>query len=224
MRQGVAAVPSALYNELMAAYAEPHRHYHTAQHLEECFAHFDAIGSLAGHPAEVALALWFHDAIYDPKRQDNEEKSAGWARAAVLAAGAAPDAAARIHALVMATRHAAVPRGPDEEVLVDIDLSILGAAPARFDEYERQVRAEYAWVPDFLFRRSAGRSSRSSWRGPSSSAQRRCASASSRRRAPTSSAPSPASQVDQRIGWTARANACITMEQDSQAATTLVRQ
>ena len=52
-----------------------------------------------------------------------------------------------------AVHRAAVPRGRDEEVLVDIDLSILGAAPGRFDEYERQVRAEYAWVPEFLFRR-----------------------------------------------------------------------
>jgi predicted metal-dependent HD superfamily phosphohydrolase len=150
---GLAQAPAGLYEALAAAYAEPHRHYHTAQHLDECFAHFDAIGSLAAHPPEVALALWFHDAIYDPKRQDNEEKSADWARRALLAAGGAPEAAARVHALVMATRHAAVPRGRDEEVLVDIDLSILGAAPERFDEYERQVRAEYAWVPEFLFRR-----------------------------------------------------------------------
>jgi len=151
--QGVAPPPAAPYYELMAAYAEPHRHYHTAQHLEACFAHFDAVGSLAAHPAEVALALWFHDAIYDTKRQDNEEKSAAWAKRALLAAGAAADAAGRVHALVMATRHAAVPRGRDEAVLVDVDLSILGAAPGRFDEYERQVRAEYAWVPDFIFRR-----------------------------------------------------------------------
>lgn len=142
-----------LREKLLAAYGEPHRRYHTAQHLEECFAHFDAVGPLAAHPAEVALALWFHDAIYDPKRQDNERKSADWARASAVAAGVAGEAADRVHALVMATRHDAVGRGSDEEVLVDIDLSILGAAPSRFDEYERQVRAEYAWVPAFLFRR-----------------------------------------------------------------------
>ena len=37
-------------------------------------------------------------------------------------------------------------------MLVDIDLSILGAESMRFDEYENQVRAEYSWVPAFLFR------------------------------------------------------------------------
>jgi predicted metal-dependent HD superfamily phosphohydrolase len=145
--------PHRLYDELMARYAEPHRHYHTAQHLDECLALYDEIGALAEHPAEVELALWFHDAIYQPRRSDNEAASADWARRAALGAGVGAQAAERVHALVMATRHDAVPQGRDQEVLVDIDLSILGAPPARFDEYERQVRAEYAWVPEFLFRR-----------------------------------------------------------------------
>lgn len=150
---GLGAREPALYEELLAAYSEPHRRYHTAQHLDECFALFDEVRSLAERPAEVAAALWFHDAIYKPRRQDSEKRSAEWARSAALGAGAGTAAAGRVHALVMATRHDAVPHGADEQVLVDVDLSILGAAPARFDEYERQVRDEYAWVPDFVFRR-----------------------------------------------------------------------
>jgi predicted metal-dependent HD superfamily phosphohydrolase len=145
--------PGGLYDELMARYAEPQRHYHTARHLDECFSLLDELGALADHPPEVELALWFHDAIYQPRRSDNETASADWVRASALAAGVKMQTAERVHALVMATRHDAVPQGRDQEVLVDIDLSILGATPARFDEYERQVRAEYAWVPEFLFRR-----------------------------------------------------------------------
>ena len=79
---------------------------------------------------------------------DNEARSADWARQALLEAGAAADAAERVHALVMATRHDAVPQGRDAELLIDIDLSILGAARERFDEYERQVHAEYGFVPE----------------------------------------------------------------------------
>jgi len=101
----------------------------------------------------MSRQLWFHDAIYGVKRRDNEKKSADWARASALAAGTPAEACNRMHSLVMATRHKAVPRGTDAEILVDVDLSILGAAPERFDQYERQVREEYAWVPDFLFRR-----------------------------------------------------------------------
>jgi predicted metal-dependent HD superfamily phosphohydrolase len=40
----------------------------------------------------------------------------------------------------------------DEKILVDVDLSILGAKSERFDEYERQVREEYSWVPAPIFR------------------------------------------------------------------------
>lgn len=152
---GIGAVGEgdALFAQLMAAYAEPQRHYHTLQHLGECLALFDDARTLAAHPAEVELALWFHDAIYDIRGHDNERRSADWARDALRDAGAPTDAAQRVHDLVMATRHTAVPSGRDEQLLVDIDLSILGAARARFDEYEQQIRKEYAYVPGFLFRR-----------------------------------------------------------------------
>jgi len=145
---GVAPADSALCIELQRRYSEPQRHYHTLQHLGECLAWFEREQSMADHPGEVAIALWFHDAIYDVHAHDNEARSAEWARSAMLAAGAQAEAAERVHALVMATRHDAVPEGRDAELLVDIDLSILGAEQERFDEYERQVHAEYAFVPD----------------------------------------------------------------------------
>jgi predicted metal-dependent HD superfamily phosphohydrolase len=153
-RQLGAANPAPrLHGELIARYSEPHRRYHTVRHLDECFEKLDEIRSLARHPAEIELALWFHDAIYDVKRHDNEEKSADWARASAAAAGVAADACERVHSLILSTRHQTAASGVDAEILVDIDLSMLGAAPVRFDEYERQVREEYSWVPDFLFRR-----------------------------------------------------------------------
>src|SRR5690349_13324985 len=102
--------PGQLYDNVAARYSEPHRHYHTARHLDECFCHFGDIGHLAAHPAEVELALWFDDAIYEPRRQDNEERSADWARASAIAAGVSVASADRVHALVMATRHDAALR------------------------------------------------------------------------------------------------------------------
>lgn len=147
------AVPADLHARLIASYSEPHRKYHTTHHLDECLAKFSEVRSQAGHPEEIELAIWFHDAIYDTKRKDNEEKSAQWARAAMLDAGLGEARAERVRRLVMATCHDAVPEGEDARILVDVDLSILGAAPERFDEYERQVREEYAWVPGILFRR-----------------------------------------------------------------------
>lgn len=144
-----------LFRRLVACYSEPHRKYHTMQHLEECFAHLENVRSFAEHAGEVELALWFHDAIYDTKKKDNEERSAEWARDSALSAGLTVDQASRIYELVMTTMHSAVPLGRDAAVAVDIDLGILGSDAARFDEYEVQVREEYSWVPGPLYR--AGR-------------------------------------------------------------------
>lgn len=146
-----------LFHRLVACYSEPHRKYHTMQHLNECFAHLESLRSIAERPAEVELALWFHDAIYKTSKKDNEERSAEWARESALAGGLSNDQAGRIFDLVTVTKHNAVPAGRDAEVLVDADLGILGADPARFDEYEGQVREEYPWVPGPLYRRERRR-------------------------------------------------------------------
>ena len=140
------------YADLMARYAEPHRAYHNARHLAECFARLDEARGLATCPVEVSAALWFHDAVYAVRAHDNEERSAALAREVLRAAGVDAGVVDRISSLILATRHDATPTEPDARLLTDIDLAILGAAPARFDEYEAQIRAEYAWVPEPVFR------------------------------------------------------------------------
>ena len=148
---GATSDGAALRDALTAAYAEPQRSYHTLQHLRECLALFAPAAGLASHPAEVEIALWFHDAVYEPGRPDNEERSAGWARVAAAEGGVAPAVAERIASLVLVTRHSGIAAGADEQLLVDVDLAILGAPERRFAEYERQIRAEYAAVPQATF-------------------------------------------------------------------------
>lgn len=151
-RLGVAAPDPTVFERLIACYSEPHRKYHTTRHLDECFVKLEDLRTEAKHPEVVEFALWFHDAVYDTKRQDNEAKSAEWARATASVANLPVAVGERIHKLIMATCHDAEPNEPDEKVLVDVDLSILGETPERFDEYEDQVREEYSWVPAVLFR------------------------------------------------------------------------
>ena len=138
---------------LILAYEEPERAYHSSDHIRHCFEVFSKLSQQGQRPWEIRIALWFHDAIYDPKRSDNELRSADWAKETAIGFGVAPAVADRIHALVMATRHEAVPTDPDQQVLVDVDLSILGAEWYQFSEYERQIRWEYRWVPRPLFDR-----------------------------------------------------------------------
>jgi predicted metal-dependent HD superfamily phosphohydrolase len=149
---GARGEADACLEALRRAWREPQRHYHSLQHLSECLDLLRAHRDSAQRPDELVLALWFHDAVYAPRAKDNEQRSADWARQALDEAGADPATTARIHALILDTAHAADPAPGDPSLLVDIDLAILGAAPERFAEYERQVRAEYAWVPGFLYR------------------------------------------------------------------------
>lgn len=138
---------------LLARYAEPHRHYHSLRHLEECFERLESVRVRAAHPGELDLALWYHDAVHAPTASDNEARSADLAVQAMERVRLPADVCGRVRSLITATRHDALPAPGDAALLVDVDLGILAATPARFDEYEEQIRAEYAWVPAVLFRR-----------------------------------------------------------------------
>jgi predicted metal-dependent HD superfamily phosphohydrolase len=144
---------SECFEALLAAYSERHRHYHTTRHIDHCLREFDSVASLAREPAEVELALWFHDAIYDPHSSKNEERSAGWACELLTRHHARAERVSRVRDHILATRHEAVAHDPDSRLVVDIDLSILGVDEAAYAEFEVNVRQEYRWVPALLFRR-----------------------------------------------------------------------
>lgn len=147
-----AKLPVQLYDDVIAKYNEPHRFYHTQQHLAECLDKLSELRQLAINPAEIELALWFHDAVYDPTSHDNELLSAEWAKSSIVAAGLDNAIAERVFDLIMATQHHAKPENTDTQVLIDIDLAILGANPERYYEYEQQIRQEYAFAPEPIFK------------------------------------------------------------------------
>ena len=134
---------------LLARLREPHRHYHTATHVMWVLRHVDHIAA-AGLPPTVdldlvRLAALFHDAVYDATRVDNEELSAALAASAAAELGWAQPRGTAVHRLVLSTA-GHTPTMPDEEVLVDADLAILGAEPKDYAAYVQGVRTEYAHV------------------------------------------------------------------------------
>lgn len=151
---GATASGERVFAELVERHAEPHRHYHTFEHVDACLGWLDWVAAHGERPAEVALALFFHDAMYDPRASDNEARSAQLARERLEALGAPPEAVARIEAFILATATHEAEHG-DPRLVVDLDLTILGARPAVYDAFEEQIRSEYAHVPEPLFR--AGR-------------------------------------------------------------------
>jgi predicted metal-dependent HD superfamily phosphohydrolase len=135
------------FDRLTAAYSESHRHYHNLRHIAECFQEFEAVRDREASLEAIEFAIWFHDAIYDTKASDNEEKSAEWARGFL----ATSDLSEQVSNLVLATKQHDIRLDPAAPLLVDIDLSILGQPEKRFWEYEAQICAEYAWVDPAVF-------------------------------------------------------------------------
>ncbi len=136
--------------DLVARYCEPHRRYHTIEHIEEVLAVTDSLNA----EDDVTAAVWFHDAIYEPSAPDNEARSAAFALESLEALGAPPSFTAEVARLVETTAaHDPAPTDRNGVVLADGDLSILGASPERYERYARDVRAEYSHVADDDWRR-----------------------------------------------------------------------
>lgn len=149
---GAQGDPSAPWKDLSARYSEPHRAYHTLRHIAHCLEEFDPVRRESKDPVAVELALWYHDAVYDTHRRDNEERSAMLAEGTAVAAGLGPDRARRTGDLIRVSTHKKSAAEPEARLFADIDLAILGQEPAAFAAYERQVRQEYEWVPEGEFR------------------------------------------------------------------------
>jgi len=140
------------FDRLVDAYSQKHRRYHTGAHIEHCLQAFDSASGLAREPAEVEIALWFHDAIYDPYASNNEAKSADWACELLSRGGVGNERVERVRAHILATRHEAPAELDDSKLVVDIDLSILDVDEEAYARFETDVRQEYRWVPGPLFR------------------------------------------------------------------------
>lgn len=141
------------FDRLRGAYTEPHRHHHTLRFVAESLANLARWSCAADRPHEVALAIWFKDAVFDPLRHDNEGRSARMALDCLTAAGVPMETARRVRDLVVATRHDSPPATADGKLLVDIDLAWLGGEPDRALAAERSLRRELSHVSDFIYRR-----------------------------------------------------------------------
>lgn len=146
-----------LIASLCARYAEPQRAYHTLAHIEACLDLLAEQAELSDQERRLlTYAIWWHDAVYDPLRQDNEEQSAELARADLATLCAPQETIEEVARLILLTKGHAVPAGDRlGALLVSIDLAILGANPADYDVYAHAIRREYGFVPDALYR--AGR-------------------------------------------------------------------
>ena len=146
---------TAMGERLVMAYTEPHRHYHGLAHISACLELVRQAPLTDAELVMAELALWFQDAVYDPRASDNEQRSAELASAWIDEVGA--EGAEEVAALIAMTKGHVLPDAASRtmQVVHDIDLSILGADPVEYERYVADIRAEYAWLSDHDF--AAGR-------------------------------------------------------------------
>jgi predicted metal-dependent HD superfamily phosphohydrolase len=151
---GDADVASRWFGRLERAYREPSRHHHTLEHIEAMLNDIDRWGTGVRDSAALRLAAWFHDAVYDPRRSDNERKSADLAAKALSEFTLPLARNEQVRSMVLCTRDHCCDV-PDGRILVDADLAILASPPERYHAYATAVRQEYAFVSEDDYR--AGR-------------------------------------------------------------------
>src|SRR5215475_14793611 len=148
------SIVESSFNSLVEHYSAEDRAYHNLSHIQSLISLSESLLDKIQNREALYFAVWFHDVIYDPKRSDNEEKSAEFAAEALASLGVPEQTIAIVQEMVLATKHH---RGADLSwdmmAFLDLDTSILGAPGEIYKEYSRAIRKEYSWVPDFLYRK-----------------------------------------------------------------------
>ena len=148
---------NALWQDIAVRYNETQRAYHSLQHIQQLFSQFEQIKHQLHEPHIIALALYYHDVIYDPRRSDNELKSAEYAVEA-LKGYLSAEQCQHIYALIMMTAshelHECLDKDTvsDAAYLLDMDLSILGTPWSEYQVYAQAVRQEYRHIANEDYR------------------------------------------------------------------------
>ena len=154
----------SLFTQLISAYQQPNRRYHNLQHLKQLFTALQnfnlsnslnvGVASQNGNRPSIILAIFFHDAIYDPRSHENEAQSAKWAAESLTKLKLPNATIDRITHLIHLTKtHRADPTDLSAQLLLDLDLSILATPPAQYQTYAQAIRQEYHWVAEANYRK-----------------------------------------------------------------------
>ena len=154
-----AAVPGYTadwWSRIQAHYSEPHRFYHTMRHLDSMAAMYAEHAATVTTKHALVLAMAFHDVIYNPRSPTNEEDSAALFDEYASEARLPPDDAAYVHKLILDTKYHVAPPVDDPcfydtALFLDLDMAIVGAEPAAYDEYASNIRREYIHVEAGLY-------------------------------------------------------------------------
>lgn len=147
------AKSKATFERLAKAYQQKNRHYHTLLHLENMFNALQTYELQIVDKQVVMLSIFFHDVVYATHYYSrNEERSAVYADKCLTALGVPTETIAKVKTYILATQHhQPAPDDQDLQLLLDVDLAILGSNETNYKTYTQAIRQEYAYYPDFIY-------------------------------------------------------------------------
>lgn len=144
----------AAFNSIVHYYSTENRAYHNLSHIKALIHLYDEFKRDAGYDP-ILFAIWFHDIIYDTRRNDNENISADFAREALGTLVVPAGIVCEVDLMIRATKHHGGGHlTADGELFLDLDISILGASPDLYQQYSDAIRKEYNWVPWSTYRQA----------------------------------------------------------------------
>lgn len=142
-----------LWREIKAHYTGKNRYYHTLDHLEHMYQQLRSCQTLIEDWDTVLFSLFYHDIVYNPLQQDNEEQSAALAAQRLQALSYPEQKIARCWTQILATKRHQQEADTDANYFTDADLSVLGSSWDLYSQYATNVRKEYAVYPDLIYKK-----------------------------------------------------------------------
>lgn len=142
-----------LIDLLISKHSENHRAYHNLSHVFSLLYKAETCETGIADDASLRLAVWFHDAVYDPQSQTNEIESAALAVESLTRLSVPEAKIEKVEKMILATRtHDALGLDEDGKLFLDLDLGILAADQDIYRRYANAIRREYSFVPEELYR------------------------------------------------------------------------
>lgn len=141
-----------LWDEIEKSYTAKKRYYHNQSHLENLLKELTSIKESIEDWECIIFSIAYHDIVYNTLQKDNEEQSAALAEQRLAEIGFPAHRIAKCTQHIRATKGHTISDNQDTNFFTDADLSILGASWEVYEAYFRNIRREYSYYPDLLYK------------------------------------------------------------------------
>ena len=143
----------SFFQILKEKYSEKNRFYHNLSHVRTMLNLHASFNHKVQNSQAIQFSIWFHDAVYNTERTDNEEESARFASESLEILSVPTETVEVIRDLILATKHhSGADLSDDAKLFLDMDLAILGMQEEIYRKYSQAIRNEYSWVPETTYR------------------------------------------------------------------------